>query len=84
MCGSGVCEESHINRHRKEYTYYKCNRYYGHGICKEKYIPEQKLIEEVACLVEQVDENSFYIRKAIQKEVERINQMELVRYGEKA
>lgn len=84
VCGSGVCGETHINRHGKEYSYYKCNRYYGHGICKEKYIPEQKLIEEVASLISQIDENSFYIRKEIQKEVEKINQMEMVRYGDKA
>ncbi len=84
VCGSGVCGETHINRHGKEYTYYKCNRYYGYGKCKEKYIREEKLIEEVANLVGQVDEGSFQMRKNIQQEVERINEMEELRYGDKA
>ena len=79
-----MCGETHINRHGKEYTYYKCNRYYGYGKCKEKYIREEKLIEEVANLVGQVDEGSFQMRKNIQQEVERINEMEELRYGDKA
>lgn len=84
ICNSGVCGETHINRHGKEYTYYKCNRYYGHGVCKERYITEKNLIAEVAKLIEKIYENSFHIRKDIEKEVERINQMEEMRYGEKA
>lgn len=84
VCGSGVCGESHINRHGKEYTYYKCNRYYGHGVCKERYITEAKLIEEVAKLVEQTHEGSFGVQKEVQREVDKINQMEIMRYGDKA
>lgn len=84
VCGSGVCGETHINRHGKEYTYYKCNRYYGYGKCKEKYIPEKRLIEEVAKLIEQVGENSFVIKREIKNEVDRINEMEAFRYEDKA
>lgn len=84
VCGSSVCGETHINRHGKEYTYYKCNRHLSYTKCKEKYIREHQLIKEVARLIEQIDTHSFHIRKDIEKEVERINQMEEMRYGDKA
>jgi len=84
ICNSGVCGESHINRHGKEYTYYKCNRYYGHGVCKERYITEANLIEAVASLIEQTNDSSFNIQKEIHREVDKINQMETMRYGDKA
>lgn len=84
VCGSGVCGETHLNRHGKEYTYYKCNRYYGYGTCKERYITEAKLIEQVAKIVEQVSAESFQASREIEHEVDKINQMERLRYGEKA
>ena len=83
-CGSGVCGESHINRHGKEYIYYKCNRYLGNGICKEKYISEVNLIEQLGTLIAKTSKNSFTANEKIEKEVEKINALERMRYGEKA
>ncbi len=83
-CGSGVSGETHINRHGKAYSYYRCNRYAGYGTCKEKYIREEKLIDEVASVVETIKEDSFHIHSKIEHEVEKINRLEQMRHGEKA
>jgi len=83
-CGSGVSGETHVNRHGKAYTYYRCNRYAGYGTCKEKYIREETLIEQVAGIVESVKEDSFHIKRKIAHEIEKINEIERMRHGEKA
>ncbi len=83
-CGSGVGGETHINRHGKEYSYYKCNRYYGYDRCKEKYIREEKLIEEVASLIEQTKHQSIRLGRNLKHEVEKINRIQQQMYGERA
>lgn len=75
-CGSGVCGETHINRHGKTYTYYKCTKYGGTKKCSEKYIREENLIEGIAKLVDKLKENDLQVHNKIKKEVQKLNEIQ--------
>lgn len=83
-CGSGICGDEHINRHGKKYVYYKCTKYGGKGKCHEKYIREEKLIAEIAELINQHKDKDLKIHKRILREVEKTNNMQRLTFGEKA
>lgn len=72
-CGSGVSGTTHINRHGKEYTYYKCNKYGGTRTCHCKYIREEKLFEEVAKLIVDVKEEHLRLNRRIEEDLTKIN-----------
>lgn len=75
-CGSGISGEEHINRHRKLYVYYKCNKYGGRKVCREKYIREEKLIESLAQMVDEVKLKHEALEKRLRDEVEKFNQLQ--------
>jgi site-specific DNA recombinase len=81
-CGSGISGESHINRHGKEYTYYKCNKHGGRKSCKSKYIREEKLVEQISILVDKVSLENIHLKRKIMHEVNKWNQLEKIRHGE--
>lgn len=72
-CGSGVSGTTHMNRHGKFYTYYKCNKYGGTRNCHSKYIREEKLFEEVAKLIVDVKEEHLRLNRRIEEDVAMIN-----------
>jgi site-specific DNA recombinase len=80
-CGSGISGEERINRHGKQYLYYKCNKYGGKNRCKEKYIREEKLIESIARFVDELKENHFRLSRRIQHEVEKLNDLQKINGG---
>lgn len=83
-CGSGISGEEHINRHGKKYTYYKCNKYGGKGKCKTKCIREEKLLEELVKIIHNITSESVHLSRKLKHEVERMNEWERKRYGERA
>ncbi len=83
-CGSGISGESHVNRHGKEYTYYKCNKHGGRKSCNSKYIREEKLIEQIAGLVDKISVEHLHLKRKIVHEVNKWNTMEKMRHGEKS
>ena len=72
-CGSGVSGTTHVNRHGKDYTYYKCNKYGGTKKCQCKYIREEKLFEEVAKIVIEVKAEHLRLNRRIKEDLEKIN-----------
>ncbi|MBT5015927.1 recombinase family protein [Candidatus Peregrinibacteria bacterium] len=83
-CQSGVCGETHTNRHGKEYIYYKCTKYGGNKRCDEKYIREDKLVESIASLIDQFKNKDLQIHKKVTREVEKFNEMQRMTIGENA
>ena len=83
-CESGVCGETHINRHGKRYTYYKCTKYGGTKRCDEKYIREEALIESIAKLIDQFKGKELRIHKKITREVQKMNELQAIAMGENA
>ena len=75
-CGSGISGEARINRHKKLYTYYKCNKYGGSRVCREKYIREEKLIESLAKIVDAIKEKHEALEQRLRNEVEKFNQLQ--------
>lgn len=74
-CGSAVCGVEHINRHGKLYTYYRCTKSAKNFRCKEKYIRENKLIEKIAEIIDQIKENHMRLNQRITQDLERINRL---------
>jgi site-specific DNA recombinase len=83
-CNSGICGETHTNRHDKTYTYYKCTKYGGRKRCNEKYIREENLIESIAALVDEFKDKDLRIHKKVTREVQKFNEMQKLTLGEKA
>lgn len=83
-CESGVCGEDHVNRHGKNYTYYKCTKYGGAKRCDEKYIQEKDLIQSIAKLVDQFKNKDLKIHKKITREVQKMNDLQKMAMGEDA
>jgi len=83
-CGSGVCGESRVNRHRKTYVYYRCNRFGGKGKCRQKYIREEKLIESVAKLVDNKRVTEQKLNDKVLRELQKYNAMQQVMSGQKS
>ncbi len=73
-----------MNRHGKNYTYYRCNRYGGTKLCHEKYIREEELIESIAQLVDEFKAKELRIHKKITREVQKMNELHEITMGEGA
>lgn len=54
----------------KRYVYYNCNRYKDYN-CKEGYVREEVLIEELLKIIDRVKLDKFGTLKKIQQELER-------------
>lgn len=73
QCGSGITGEEKIKKSGKRYVYYKCNRYGGKKFCHQKYIREEKLIEELASLIDQLKEKDIRLDNKLTKAVSEMN-----------
>jgi len=72
-CGSSVCGVNNVNRHGKLYTYYRCTKKGHHARCKEKYIREEKLIEQLARIIDLIKDKHVRLSKRISQNLEQIN-----------
>ena len=75
-CNSWISWEERINRYKKRYVYYKCNKYWWSKVCRSKYIREEKLVECIAKIVDKIKWNSQSLEKKIQKEVTKFNNLQ--------
>jgi len=75
-CGSGICGTHHNNRHGKLYTYYKCTKYGGRNKCKEKYIREEKLVEQVSQLICMQMGEDVDLESKLHEKLQSVNQLQ--------
>jgi len=85
-CGSGVSGEEKFNRFGTRYVYYKCNKFGGKNrySCREKYIREEKLIQQLTKIVDQIKNQHEYLAKRLEKEVHKFNQLQAIASGGKS
>lgn len=86
FCGSGISAESKYKQLKNgttaHYIYYGCSRGKDR-FCKNKYIREEELIEELLKIVDKVDMNELGILTRMEMEVERLNKFQNMVLGEK-
>ncbi len=66
------------------YIYYKCTKYGGNKVCKEKYITEEKVIECIAKILCSIKKEHFRLNKKLEQEIEKFNQMQRMMNGAEA
>ncbi|MDD2807483.1 MAG: recombinase family protein [Patescibacteria group bacterium] len=74
-CGSGVTAEDKFKKIKhdgsiKRYVYYHCNRFKDYN-CKEAYVREETLIEELLKIIDQIELDKLGTLKKMQQEMER-------------
>ena len=85
-CGSGVCAEEKF-RKKKDYTtaryvYYGCTRSKDKN-CKNGYIREEEVIQQLAALIDDLSLDELGVRAAIEREVERYRRFRRIALGKK-
>ncbi len=73
-CGSGVCAEEKFktlqNGSKNRYVYYHCTKGADRN-CKELYIREEDLVEQLLQLIDKLDINKLGAKKQLQDEIAR-------------
>jgi len=86
FCGSGISAESKYKQLKDgttaHYIYYGCSRGKDR-FCKNKYIREEELIEELLKIIDKLDMNELGILTRMEMEVERLNKFQNMVFGEK-
>lgn len=76
ICGSGISAEEKWKQlkdgSQTKYIYYGCNRSKDRN-CKNKYIQENELIEELLKIIDQADINEIGIQDKMKEEIKRFN-----------
>ena len=74
MCGSGItAEEKHkniIDGSVRKYIYYGCTRF-NDKHCKNTYLREENLIEQLLEVIDKIDINTIGIKDKLQNEIEK-------------
>ncbi|MBU1149121.1 zinc ribbon domain-containing protein [Patescibacteria group bacterium] len=86
-CGSGITAEEKY-KHLKDgttakYIYYGCTRGKDRN-CKNKYIREEELIEQLLEILDQIDLNELGMKYKLEDEIKRFNKFQKVLLGSKA
>lgn len=86
-CGSGITAEEKY-KHLKDgttakYIYYGCNRSRERN-CKNKYIREEELIEQLLGILDQINLNELGMKNKLEDEISRFNKFQKVLMGPKA
>lgn len=85
-CGSGISAEEKWKQLKDgttaHYIYYGCSRARDR-FCKNKYIREEELINELLKIIDKVDMNELGILTRMEMEVERLNKFQNMVLGEK-
>lgn len=86
-CGSGITAEEKYKHLKdgttKKYIYYGCTRGRDRN-CKNTYIQEGELIEQLLGILDQVDINELGIQCKLEEEIKRFNRFQHVLMGTKA
>ena len=75
-CWSWISWEERVKANWKRYLYYKCNKYWWNKICKSKYIREERLIESIAEIVDQIQWKNERLEKKISREIQKFNNLQ--------
>ncbi|MBI3618622.1 recombinase family protein [Candidatus Peregrinibacteria bacterium] len=74
-CGNGVTAEEKFKQLRdgtiRKYVYYHCSRF--DQTCKQPYVREDELLNQLLQLIDQIDLDKTGMRKKLQTEVEKMN-----------
>ena len=77
MCNSGITAQEKFKNlsdgTTAKYIYYSCVQYYNKE-CKNEYIREEALIEQLLEIVEKIDLNKIGIKERLEKEIERFGE----------
>ncbi len=77
LCGSGIsAQEKYKNLANggvATYIYYGCTKYHDKH-CKNLYLREDNLIEQLIEIVDKIDLNMIGVKQKIEKEIERVSQ----------
>ncbi len=84
LCGSGVSAVEKYKPHKdgtaKKYIYYSCSRGRDKN-CKNTYVQEGPLIEQLLALIDQVDINELGMRYKLEDEIKRFNHFQSTVFG---
>jgi hypothetical protein len=76
LCGSGVTAEekfkSLVDGGTSKYVYYGCTQFYDKS-CKNKYLREEDLIEQLTAIIDKIDLNTIGVKQKLEKEMGRFN-----------
>jgi DNA invertase Pin-like site-specific DNA recombinase len=79
LCGSGISAEEKYKQLKDgtvaKYTYYGCGRSKDRH-CKNQYLREEELVNQLEKLIDQIELNSIGIQHKFEEEVKRINKMQ--------
>ena len=74
LCGSGVCAQEKFKKlksgGKNRYVYYGCSKAKDR-FCKNKYLEEKQVIEQIRDILDQLDLDKVSLGHKIQKEIER-------------
>lgn len=77
LCNSGVTAEEKfkdlLDGTTAKYIYYGCTRFYDKQ-CKNTYLREESLIEQLLAIIDKIDLNSLGVKQKLEKEMGRFNQ----------
>ena len=86
LCGSGISAEEKFKPLKdgttNRYVYYGCSRSRDRN-CKNKYIREEDLIEELIKMMDKLDMNEIGMRHKLEEEVERFKKLQRLVGGTK-
>ena len=81
LCGSGICAEEKFKPLKdggtNRYVYYGCSRARDRN-CKNKYIREEELIEQIIGILDKVDINELGMKMKLEEEIGRFNKLQSV------
>jgi len=84
LCGSGISAEEKFKLLKdgttNRYIYYGCSRGKDR-FCKNKYIREEELIDELLKILDEVNINELGMRAKLEDEIERFNKFQGVVFG---
>lgn len=76
LCNSGVTAEekfkSLVDGGTNKYVYYGCTQFYDKA-CKNKYLREEDLIEQLTAIIDKIDLNTIGVKQKLEKEMGRFN-----------
>lgn len=76
LCNSGVTAEekfkSLADGGTNKYVYYGCTQFYDKS-CKNKYLREEDLIEQLTAIIDKIDLNTIGVKQKLEKEMGRFN-----------
>src|SRR3989344_5909776 len=83
-CGSGISAEENWKQLKdggaNRYIYYSCSRARDRN-CKNKYIREEELIEELLKIIDEVNINELGMRHKMEDEIRRFNKLQKIVNG---